>query len=98
MNISEKDFQSALLDIARVLGYRAYHTHDSRRSEPGFPDIVLVRGSRLIFAELKTDTGRTTTEQDGWLSALQGTSAEVYVWRPKQMQDIIPLLRRKEAP
>lgn len=52
---SEDDFARALRDLAERLGWLTYHTHRSDRSEPGFPDEVMVRGSRLIFAELKRD-------------------------------------------
>lgn len=52
---SEEAFQTKLLLGARFLGWRDYHTHDSRRSKAGFPDLTLTRGVRLIFAELKAD-------------------------------------------
>ena len=48
-----------------------YHTFDSNsRQAKGFPDLCLVRGKRLIFAELKTDTGKLTADQEAWLIAL----------------------------
>lgn len=65
----------------------AYHTHDSRRSEPGFPDLVLVKGTRLIFAELKADTGRVSPAQQRWLDALGATSRAV-VWRPRDWRQL----------
>lgn len=55
---------------ARAAGWLAYHTHDSRRSEPGFPDAVFVRDGRIVFAELKAARGRVTPEQRAWLEAL----------------------------
>ena len=60
--LTERQFQRQVLDLARLCGYRAYHTHDSRRSQPGFPDIVLVNPERrhTLFVELKTSTGRVT--------------------------------------
>ena len=48
--LREKQVQSAILDVARLLGWRVYHTFDSRKSEAGFPDLVLVR-DRVIYAE-----------------------------------------------
>lgn len=41
--VRERDFQAAVMELARLLGWRVYHTWDSRKSEPGFPDLVLVR-------------------------------------------------------
>ena len=47
-----------------------YHTYDSRKSEPGFPDLVLVRRGRIIFAELKRRGGQLTGAQGRWLNEL----------------------------
>ena len=37
--LNEKKFQSQVVRIAKVFGWLCYHTYDSRRSEPGFPDL-----------------------------------------------------------
>lgn len=71
----EDALQQQILRAAAVLGWRSYHTKDSRGSLRGFPDLVLVRGPRLIFAELKrmptTKTpARPTPDQQGWLDDL----------------------------
>lgn len=86
--MSENDLLSNVRQIAGLLGWFHYHTHDSRRSEAGFPDLVLVRGDRLIFAELKSAKGRLTPAQADWLKRLNavapspGKTVEVYLWRP----------------
>ena len=41
--IPERDFMQQIVDLADVRGWWHYHTHDSQRSEEGFPDLVLVR-------------------------------------------------------
>lgn len=74
---SEAAFQQQVLNLAAFYGWRSYHTHDSRRSQPGFPDLVLVRGPELIFAELKTQTGRVRSEQAEWITALDEVSRGV---------------------
>lgn len=83
--------ENALLNqvraLASALGWLAYHTHRSDRSEPGYPDLTLVKGGRLIFAELKTEKGKTTPAQQAWLAALEASTAEVYLWRPHQLLD-----------
>lgn len=92
----EKEFQQRVVDYARTLNWAAYHTHDSRRSEPGFPDLVLVRGPRLVFAELKTEIGSTTADQERWLDALCKVEGrpEVFVWRPSEWEsEIMEVLR-----
>lgn len=68
--MKERDWQDQVLELARLYRWRSYHTFDSRRSNPGFPDLVLVRAPRLIFAELKAQKGRVTTEQKLWMAAL----------------------------
>lgn len=73
----EAAFQQQILQLAAYYGWRAYHTHDSRRSQAGFPDLVLVRGPELIFAELKTEKGRASGAQQDWIRALMEVSSGV---------------------
>lgn len=70
--MTEAQFQSAIITLAIRLGWMHYHTHDSRRSVPGFPDLVLVHPlkRRTIFRELKTMKGRVSAAQTQWLEAL----------------------------
>ena len=89
--------EAQLLAAVRQLGRRTgwaltYHTHDSRKSEPGWPDLVLChpRRCRILFIELKTETGQTTPEQDSWLIALAACGLEVATWRPSDLDDEIP--------
>jgi len=68
--ISEAKFQERTIQLARACGFLVYHTADSRRSESGFPDIVLIsppcksgnrKGKRIVaFIELKTEIGKLT--------------------------------------
>ncbi len=85
---SERQFQAQVTELATLRNWVWYHTHDSRRSPAGFPDLVLVRGRRLVFAELKRERGRLTKEQEQWLRTLQATDAEVYVWRPSDWPQV----------
>ena len=86
--ISEKQFQELVIDYARLKGWEVYHTHNSRRSAPGYPDLSMVRGARHVVAELKSEHGRLTPEQERWLEAFRATPAEVYIWRPSAWPDI----------
>ena len=79
---TEREFQNAVCTAARALGLLVYHTHDSRRSEPGFPDLVIVGARGFIFRELKTDKGRMRPEQVAWIERLQLARADADVWRP----------------
>ena len=82
INLTEKEFQSQVVTLARILGWLVYHPYDSRRSEPGFPDLTMVRAGRLIFAELKSETGKVTLAQKDWARELELSDAEYYLWRP----------------
>ncbi len=79
--MTETDLMAAVRTACRHLRLLAYHTHDSRRSEPGFPDLVIV-GRRVIYRELKTQRGRLSRHQKEWLAALQEAGQDATVWRP----------------
>ena len=82
--MSERDFQASVLDLARWAGWRVFHTYNSRRSEPGYPDLCMVRRDVCLMIELKTDTGRVTAAQEGWLNALDAVPGiEAAIWRPR---------------
>ena len=89
---SERNLQNRILEAAKALGWLTYHTHDSRRSAPGYPDLTLVRSRRLIFAELKSVKGKVTAEQQEWLDRLSATGAECYTWRPADLQTALTIL------
>jgi hypothetical protein len=92
-DVTEKQFMGAVVEMAQMLGWLLYHTHDSRRSEAGFPDIVCVRRDRILFIELKTEKGRLSEEQERWLSALGLAGAAVHCWRPSDWPAIEAALR-----
>ena len=88
--MSEKDFQAGVLKLARFHGFTLrYHTHDSRRSAPGFPDLVLVntRTGRILWRELKRNKGRVSPEQREWLDGLTACGMDAAVWRPNDLDD-----------
>jgi VRR-NUC domain len=93
--ITERRFQQQVLDLAHLHKWRTYHTWNSMHSTGGFPDLVLVRGQRLVFVEVKTDSKRSkpSSLQTEWLDALAYTCAEVYTWRPSNWVEITRVLR-----
>ena len=96
MPVSEKHFQAQVLALARLSGWLTYHTHDSRRSTAGFPDLVLVRPPVVLFAELKSESGTLRPEQEAWLRKLarcEGVGARV--WRPSDWPGIERTLRQR---
>ena len=83
VDISEVNFQAQIVKLAKLRGWKVYHTYDSRKSKKGFPDLILIRDERIIAAELKTRKKTTTTEQREWLDAFAESGvAESVLWRP----------------
>lgn len=86
---SEKSFQSQILELARLAGWRTYHTFDSRRSAAGFPDLCLVRPPLVFFVELKSESGKLRPEQREWLEVLgRCERTEARLWRPRDFEEI----------
>lgn len=80
--MSEAELLRQVRDAARVLGLLCYHTHRSDRSEPGFPDVVLVGRKGVLFRELKRQRGGHTPAQSEWLDALVHAGVDAGTWRP----------------
>ena len=91
---AEEHLQQQVMDLATLTGWLCYHTHTSRFSPSGFPDLVLVRGERVVVAELKSEVGEVTREQQMWLETLQASGhVETYIWRPSDWARIEGALR-----
>lgn len=90
----EKALFEHVRSAARIGGWRLYHTFDSRRSGAGFPDLVLVHPRRklLLFVELKRDGGKLSLDQADWFDALHVVGADVRVWRPSDLDEVIRYL------
>jgi len=98
VNTPEADFQRAVIELAQWRGWRVAHFRkaQNRRGDwrtpvaadgRGFPDLVLVR-ERVLFVELKTDSGRVSPEQRAWLESLRAAGAGAHVWRPRDWSEI----------
>lgn len=107
--LSEAAWQAQVVGLARLYDWRVYHPPDNRPDRdrpgragrqhvtPGYPDLTLVRGADLIFAELKAERGRVTADQGEWLMALEDAGAETHVWRPSDFDDVNRRLARSRT-
>jgi hypothetical protein len=99
-SLDEKEFTALVVGtasnpgVARMFGFRVYHTLRSKGSQPGFPDWTLAR-ERVVFLELKTETGKVSDHQKVWLAALNDAGVEAYVVRPRHFDAITVVLRAK---
>lgn len=104
-SITEAEWQSTVEGLAKLRGWLTYHAPDNRpvvsrrgrryvqNVQAGFPDLVLVRDDRLLFAELKRETGVVSNEQQAWLRRLDKAGAETHVWRPSDLAMVQEVLR-----
>ena len=82
-----------MLDLAALMGWRAYFTWNSRHSPPGMLDLILCRPPSVVFAELKTGKRKLTWPQQEWFDLLrQCLGVAVYVWRPGDFDEIVAVL------
>lgn len=93
IGMRECDLQRRITDLCDLLHLRWYHNPDSRRSNAGFPDLVIVSPTATVFAELKTEKGKVTVPQAEWLDTLRASGERAYVWRPKDWPQIEALLK-----
>lgn len=85
--MTERELQEHVRTICAQLGLYHYHTHDSRRSQRGFPDSFIMhrRSGRILFAELKTQTGQLSSEQKAVSYSLIAGGHDWRLWRPAEL-------------
>ena len=90
--MSEAKLGRLLEIVCKGAGWTYYHTWRSDHSTAGFPDYVLLRPPRVIFAELKREKGKATAAQQRWLDGLLECGQEAYLWRPSDSEEILRTL------
>lgn len=99
--LTETPWQTIVVDLAVWRGWSlSYHTGDSRRSDLGWPDLVLAHPGRsaVLFAELKTADGRVSAEQWAWLQALHAGGLSAALWRPVDWPEVQEVLAGRAEP
>jgi len=97
-------------ELSEALGYGWGHFRPAQTSRgwrppvsgpmgKGWVDLMLVHPThkRVIFAELKTDRGKLTPEQEWVGEQLKAAGAEHYVWRPRDWDEIVKVLNRRDV-
>lgn len=91
LTLTERDFQRQITDLAELRGWEWFHVRSARTLDSwrtpgsgtmaqGWPDLVLVKGKRIIFMEVKGSGGRLSAHQERIMGVL-GDVAEFYaVW------------------
>ena len=96
--MTEDQLLAEVTALCDRLGLLWHHDPDSRRSKgtKGFPDLVIAGPHGIIFAELKSEDGDTSADQDRWLwtlgqivdsliSEYQESRIMCFVWRPADL-------------
>jgi hypothetical protein len=87
--MTEAELLEHIKAACRWLRVLAYHTRDSRGSDPGFPDLVLAGPGGFAIWELKSETGRLTPAQGIWIRQLRDAGVDVEIRRPNQWPEVI---------
>ena len=103
---SEALFMQQVQQIAATCGWDAHHIRPARYGATwktdglaGMPDLILIgqRGQGIIWAELKSETGKPSKIQVARLEQLRNNGQEVYLWQPKDLRLIVRRLRKGVA-
>tara|TARA_R100000329_G_scaffold122194_1_gene100798 strand:+ start:17 stop:313 length:297 start_codon:yes stop_codon:yes gene_type:complete len=93
--VTEADLQALIVDVAETYGWLVFHDNDSRRNNPGFPDLVLVKPPRVVFMECKSEKGKLRPEQQVWMGhLLECDTVASAVVRPEHLDLVIEYLQR----
>lgn len=92
---SEDQFQKdAVEEYLKHLGWSYFHDKDSRKNNPGFPDLMAWRGERMLAIELKlSPKSKLSMDQYITLHQMSLTPVEVYLWLPWE-DEILEALNR----
>lgn len=91
--MSEDDLSEEVRKLAKDLRLFAYHTPDSRRLAPGFPDWVFISPQGVLWRELKTQSGDLSRSQRQVRDMLIASGHNWAIWRPWDLRS--GLIRRE---
>ena len=87
---NERELTDLVVSLCDEGGWLCHHDRPAKtdkgwrtaiQGDAGMPDIIALRGDRLLVAELKHGRNKPTAEQELWLEAFRQVGAEVYVFR-----------------
>ena len=92
--ITEAELREQIRDLSKIFGWKFWFCWTSIHSPKGMTDLILVRPPRIVFAELKRDSGKLTESQGEWALLLKACpGVEYYCWRPNEFERILEILK-----
>lgn len=97
IRVTERDLREQVRDLCKIYHWRFLFTWTSIHSPKGMLDLLLINKEqeRVIFAELKSERGKMTPEQQETFDELDACGQEVYLWRPADIENIARLLKQE---
>jgi hypothetical protein len=104
---TEADFQEHIVSLAKSLGWTVAWFRNVRIQRAngttfyqlpvaadgkGWPDLILCRGTELLFCELKRENGVLEPAQKEWRDRLLAAQARWYCWKPRDLDFIEAVL------
>ena len=93
-SMTHKQLDDMIRQTAKITGFLAYcHAFDSRKSEAGLPDWILVKDGIVYFIEIKVGKDKLSDDQKAWVKALP--SRHAFVVRESNIGLVIDLMTHK---
>lgn len=99
---TEAEFQRVVTDYAELRGWDWMHIGRTGKYVAngakgtlgkGWPDLLLVRGRRMVIAELKAQKSDPVPEHQKRVLQRLSEAAETHIWRPSDLPFILEELR-----
>jgi hypothetical protein len=92
--MTEGDFQETVIGLAKLFGWQVAHFRPAwteqgwrtpMQGHKGYPDLTLARRGVVLIAELKTEKGKVTKDQQAWAEQI---GEQYRLWRPSDLEAI----------
>ncbi len=100
--MKEDEWQAQIIEISQRLGWMVAHFRPARTKDgwatpvsadgKGFPDLIMLKGERMIVIECKSEKGKVSPEQTVWLEAFAKVTRNVHTLRPSEWDELLEIL------
>ena len=90
LKISENDVKNIVKDYLNLKGYFHFHILQGMGAFKGIPDIIAIKGGRVLFLEIKKPNGKQSEHQRQFQISIEGHGGEYYII--KSLEDLIKII------